>query len=126
MVQKMGLFDEWQAQKDSQYLLAVDYLEQLAKRHDSTIEATANYLIHCDSLKEIYEKSDNGEYYPAYEPTGYGYYDNDTSPPRIQFLESAKANTDTTGKILSKDFYRMWDNNYFRHYVAPAQNVFSL
>ena len=89
-------------------------------------EATANYLIHCDSLKEIYEKSDNGEYYPAYEPTGYGYYDNDTSPPRIQFLESAKANTDTTGKILSKDFYRMWDNNYFRHYVAPAQNVFSL
>ena len=55
MVQKMGLFDEWQAQKDSQYILAVDYLEQLAKRHDSTIEATANYLIHCDCLKEIYE-----------------------------------------------------------------------
>lgn len=120
MVQKMGLFDEWQAQKDSQYLLAVDYLEQLAKRHDSTIEATANYLIHCDSLKEIYEKSDNGEYYPAYEPTGYGYYDNDTSPPRIQFLESAKANTDTTGKILSKDFYRMWDNNYFKKSELPA------
>ena len=116
----MGLFDEWQAQKDSQYLLAVDYLEQLAKRHDSTIEATANYLIHCDSLKEIYEKSDNGEYYPAYEPTGYGYYDNDTSPPRIQFLESAKANTDTTGKILSKDFYRMWDNNYFKKSELPA------
>ena len=120
MVQKMGLFDEWQAQKDSQYLLAVDYLEQLAKRHDSTIEATANYLIHCDSLKEIYEKSDNGEYYPAYEPTCYGYYDNDTSPPRIQFLESAKANTDTTGKILSKDFYRMWDNNYFKKSELPA------
>jgi BMFP domain-containing protein YqiC len=116
----MGTFDEWQAQKDSQYLLAVDYLEQLAKRHDSTIEATANYLIHCDSLKEIYEKSDNGEYYPAYEPTGYGYYDNDTSPPRIQFLESAKANTDTTGKILSKDFYRMWDNNYFKKSELPA------
>ena len=116
----MGIFDEWQAQKDSQYLLAVDYLEQLAKRHDSTIEATANYLIHCDSLKEIYEKSDNGEYYPAYEPTGYGYYDNDTSPPRIQFLESAKANTDTTGKILSKDFYRMWDNNYFKKSELPA------
>ena len=120
MVQKMGLFDEWQAQKDSQYILAVDYLEQLAKRHDSTIEATANYLIHCDSLKEIYEKSDNGEYYPAYEPTGYGYYDNDTPPPRIQFLESAKANTDTTGKILSKDFYRMWDNNYFKKSELPA------
>ena len=120
MVRMMGTFDEWQAQKDSQYLLAVDYLEQLAKRHDSTIEATANYLIHCDSLKEIYEKSDNGEYYPAYEPTGYGYYDNDTSPPRIQFLESAKANTDTTGKILSKDFYRMWDNNYFKKSELPA------
>ena len=116
----MGTFDEWQAQKDSQYILAVDYLEQLAKRHDSTIEATANHLIHCDSLKEIYEKSDNGEYYPAYEPTGYGYYDNDTSPPRIQFLESAKANTDTTGKILSKDFYRMWDNNYFKKSELPA------
>jgi len=116
----MGTFDEWQAQKDSQYILAVDYLEQLAKRHDSTIEATANYLIHCDSLKEIYEKSDNGEYYPAYEPTGYGYYDNDTPPPRIQFLESAKANTDTTGKILSKDFYRMWDNNYFKKSELPA------
>ena len=116
----MGTFDEWQAQKDSQYILAVDYLEQLAKRHDSTIEATANHLIHCDSLKEIYEKSDNGEYYPAYEPTGYGYYDNDTPPPRIQFLESAKANTDTTGKILSKDFYRMWDNNYFKKSELPA------
>ena len=116
----MGTFDEWQAQKDSQYILAVDYLEQLAKRHDSTIEATANYLIHCDSLKEIYEKSDNGEYYPAYEPTGYGYYDNDTPPPRIQFLESAKANTDTTGKILSKDFYRMWDNNYFKKSELPV------
>ena len=116
----MGIFDEWQAQKDSQYILAVDYLEQLAKRHDSTIEATANHLIHCDSLKEIYEKSDNGEYYPAYEPTGYGYYDNDTPPPRIQFLESAKANTDTTGKILSKDFYRMWDNNYFKKSELPA------
>lgn len=116
----MGTFDDWQAQKDSQYILAVDYLEQLAKRHDSTIEATANHLIHCDSLKEIYEKSDNGEYYPAYEPTGYGYYDNDTPPPRIQFLESAKANTDTTGKILSKDFYRMWDNNYFKKSELPA------
>ena len=116
----MGTFDEWQAQKDSQYILAVDYLEQLAKRHDSTIEATANHLIHCDSLKEIYEKSDNGEYYPAYEPTGYGYYDNDTPPPRIQFLESAKANTDTTGKILSKDFYRMWDNNYFKKSELPV------
>ena len=116
----MGTFDEWQAQKDSQYILAVDYLEQLAQRHDSTIEATANHLIHCDSLKEIYEKSDNGEYYPAYEPTGYGYYDNDTPPPRIQFLESAKANTDTTGKILSKDFYRMWDNNYFKKSELPA------
>ena len=85
-----------------------------------TVGATANYLIHCDSLKEIYEKSDNGEYYPAYEPTGYGYYDNDTPPPRIQFLESAKANTDTTGKILSKDFYRMWDNNYFKKSELPA------
>lgn len=116
----MGTFDEWQAQKDSQYILAVDYLEQLAKQHDSTIEATANYLIHCDSLKEIYEKSDNGKYYPAYEPTGYGYYNNDTPPPRIQFLESAKANTDTTGKILSKDFYRMWDNNYFKKSELPA------
>ena len=115
----MGTFDDWQAQKDSQYILAVDYLEQLAKQHDSTIEATANYLIHCDSLKEIYEKSDNGEYYPAYEPTGYGYYDNDTPPPRIQFLESAKANTDTTGKILSKDFYRMWDIHYFKKSELP-------
>ena len=120
MVRMMGTFDDWQAQKDSQYILAVDYLEQLAKQHDSTIEATANYLIHCDSLKDIYEKSDNGEYYPAYEPTGYGYYDNDTPPPRIQFLESAKANTDTTGKILSKDFYRMWDNHYFKKSELPA------
>lgn len=112
LVRVMGTFDNWQAQKDSQYILATTYLEDLARQHNSTIEATANYLIHCDTLQEIYEKSDNGEYYPPY-------HDFNNPHPLIEFLESAKANTDTTNTVLSKDFYRMWDNHYFKKSELP-------
>lgn len=63
MVQTMGLFDEWQAQKDSQYLTLTDYITELAKAENSSIKATLLYLInHKENLK-LYKKSIDGNYH---------------------------------------------------------------
>ena len=63
MVQTMGLFDEWQAQKDSQYLTLTDYITELAKTENSSIKATLLYLInHKENLK-LYKKSIDGNYH---------------------------------------------------------------
>lgn len=62
----MGFFDEWQEQDDSDYILATDYVEQLAIQHDSSIKATANYL-----LKEV------GFNTPLYFKHPKGYFEKD-------------------------------------------------
>lgn len=76
----MGFFDDWQEQDNSDYILATDYVEQLAIQHDSSIKATANYL-----LKEVgfntplYFKHPKG--YFEKDKTGYDEeYDFDESP----------------------------------------------
>lgn len=65
MVQTMGLFDEWQAQKDSQYILIVEYIEQLAKQHNSSLSATTEYLQNQHNNLDIYSKQSNGNFYKA-------------------------------------------------------------
>ena len=69
MVQTMGLFDEWQAQKDSQYLTLTDYITELAKTENSSIKATLLYLInHKENLK-LYKKSIDGNYHKIAQHT---------------------------------------------------------
>lgn len=59
----MGTFDDWQAQKDSQYLTLTDYITELAKAENSSIKATLLYLInHKENLK-LYKKSMDGNYH---------------------------------------------------------------
>ena len=62
MVQKMGLFDEWQAQKDSQYILVTEYIEHLAREHSSSLFATVEYLQVNFSELKIYSKSFAGKF----------------------------------------------------------------
>ena len=63
MVRDMGTFDDWQAQKDSQYLTLTDYITELAKAENSSIKATLLYLInHKENLK-LYKKSIDGNYH---------------------------------------------------------------
>lgn len=107
----MGLFDDWQAQKDSQYILAVDYLEQLAKQHDSTIEATASYLMLTKDMK-IYERLSTGEYV---EP----YHDFNNPPPIIEFFDNAKAVYRANGEF-TQFFYFETGSLYFKKSELPA------
>lgn len=64
-VRMMGTFDEWQAQKDSQYILIVEYIEQLAKQHNSSLSATTEYLQNQHNNLDIYSKQSNGNFYKA-------------------------------------------------------------
>lgn len=65
MVRMMGTFDDWQAQKDSQYILIVEYIEQLAKQHNSSLSATTEYLQNQHNNLDIYSKQSNGDFYKA-------------------------------------------------------------
>ena len=109
----MGTFDEWQAQKDSQYILSTQYLQELASQHNSTIEATANYLLHCNSLKEIYEKLDDGEYYTPYHNFDYPH-------PLKEFLDNAKYDARENNNNLSIGFIEAHRNYYFKKSELPA------
>ena len=58
----MGTFDEWQAQKDSQYILVTEYIEHLAREHSSSLFATVEYLQVNFSELKIYSKSFAGKF----------------------------------------------------------------
>ena len=57
----MGFFEELQEATDIQYILTTDYIAQLAKEQDSSIESTINYLLR-SSLSDVYEKQAHGQY----------------------------------------------------------------
>lgn len=58
----MGFFDEW-LKKDSDYVLATEYVEQLARQYDSGIKATASYLLWESGFSPtLYFKQPNGEF----------------------------------------------------------------
>ena len=58
----VGYFDEWKEQKNSDYILTTVYLEQLARQHDSSIKATAEYLLHNAFSATLYFKEPNGSF----------------------------------------------------------------
>lgn len=58
----VGYFDEWKEQKNSDYILTTVYLEQLARQHDSSIKATAEYLLHNGFSATLYFKEPNGSF----------------------------------------------------------------
>ncbi len=62
MVREMGFFDDWQAQKDSQYILVTEYIEHLAREHSSSLFATVEYLQVNFSELKIYSKSFAGKF----------------------------------------------------------------
>lgn len=53
MVRDMGTFDDWQAQKDSQYLTLTDYITELAKAENNSIKATLYLINHKENLNFI-------------------------------------------------------------------------
>lgn len=58
----MGFFDEWKEQENSDYILTTTYLEQLAKRYDSSIKATAEYLLRNGFRAALYFKEPDGSF----------------------------------------------------------------
>lgn len=68
----MGFFDYLQDQQNADYIKAFEYLEQLAKQHNSTIRSTATYLLNLDPclmFSNIYCQERGNYVVPAYDET---------------------------------------------------------
>ena len=58
----MGIFDDWKETENSDYILATEYIEQLADEHDSSIKATAEFLLRKGFKAKLYFKEPNGDF----------------------------------------------------------------
>lgn len=58
----MGFFDDWKEKENSDYILTTEYVEELARKHDSSIKATVEYLLHNGFNLILYFKEPNGDF----------------------------------------------------------------
>ena len=119
----MGTFDDWQAQKDSQYILIVEYIEQLAKQHNSSLLATTEYLQNQHNNLDIYRKQSNGNFYKAtcnFDNSTFS-FDVETILTEIKFLLENNQKTHAQQFSEYKLGYSFRNSNYyFKKSELPA------
>ena len=102
----MGFFDDLQNQQDRGYIKAPEYLEQLAKEHNSTIRATAHYLLHLDpfiGFSDIYCQERGNYVIPSYTD----------GPAYLLFFNSA-IDMHTDEKYVLDKFEKSYSHLYFK------------
>ncbi|MDN3502119.1 hypothetical protein QL982_05135 [Psychrobacter sp. 5A.1] len=102
----MGFFDDLQNQQDRGYIKAPEYLEQLAKEHNSTIRATAHYLLHLDpftGFSDIYCQERGNYVIPSYTD----------SPAYLLFFNNA-IDMHTDEKYVLDEFKKNNSHLYFK------------
>lgn len=105
-VRIMGFFDDLQNQQDRGYIKAPEYLEQLAKEHNSTIRATAHYLLHLDpftGFSDIYCQERGDYVIPSHTD----------SPVYLLFFNSA-IDMHTDEKYVLDEFKKGYSGLYFK------------
>jgi len=112
-VRIMGYFDELEREFHEGYIDSVRYLDLIAKQHDSTIKATAHYLLYsdsCSTLNNIFYIEDG--LYRVADP------DTDEPPVIVEFFQSAMS-MHTSEKSVLSEFKKIYKGLYFDNTELP-------